>query len=137
MIALLLTAFTIFAASGADAPAVTVVVAPDQPAPHIYIGDPLILEFQADKDCTFEADVEIRPEFGGESLNVPVGAIKLQADGPQWRTIDGVSDTRGRYFITTRVKSAEGTAESNGVFCRSTGPAPAPGSFPSARPLKT
>ena len=31
---------------------VTVTVAPDQPIPHIYVGEPLIIEFVADQDMS-------------------------------------------------------------------------------------
>ena len=114
----------------AAAPEVSVAIAPDQPAPHIYIGDPLILEFRADRDCTVSVEVEIRPEFPGDTLVVDLGDIRLQANGPHWCTIDSVPDVRGRYFLTTRFKYPEGVPERAGAFCQID--RPVPGSAPAA-----
>ena len=97
---------------------VYVAIAPDQPAPHIYIGDPLILEFRADRDCTVSVEAEIRPEFPGDTMVVDLGDIRLQANSPHWCTIDSVPDIRGRYFLTARFKYPEGVPERAGAFCR-------------------
>ncbi|MCX5771034.1 MAG: hypothetical protein NTZ09_12290 [Candidatus Hydrogenedentes bacterium] len=108
----------------AAAPEVLVAIAPDQPAPHIYIGDPLILEFRADTDCTVSVEAEIRPEFPGNTILVELGDIRLQANSPHWCTIDSVPDVRGRYFLTTRFKYPEGLPERAGAFCRIDRPGP-------------
>jgi len=110
----------------AAAPEVYVAIAPDQPAPHIYIGDPLILEFRADTDCTVSVEAEIRPEFPGDTIVVELGDIRLQANSPHWCTIDSVPDIRGRYFLTTRFKYPEGLPERAGAFCRIDRPGPNP-----------
>lgn len=116
----------------AAAPEVYVAIAPDQPAPHIYIGDPLILEFRADRDCTVSVEAEIRPDFPGDAVLVELGDIRLQANRPHWCTIDSVPDMRGRYFLTTRFKYPEGLPERAGAFCRIDRPVddPAPPAAP-------
>jgi len=109
--------FTALAAVAA-APEVAVTVAPDQPAPHIYLGDPLILEFVADRDCVISVEVEIRPAFSGDTVVALIEGIRLKAYSQQWRTVDEAPDLRGRYFLTVRFNSPEGIRDHTGVFCR-------------------
>ena len=114
----------------AAAPHVFMTIAPDQPAPHIYIGDPLILEFRADADCTVSVQAEIRPDFAGEPILADLGDIRLQPNSPHWCTIDSVPDVRGRYFLTTRFKYPEGLPDLAGAFCRIDRPRTDPASAP-------
>lgn len=112
------------------APEVAVTIAPDQPAPHIYLGDPLILEFVADRDCTVDVQAEIRPEFPGETIITQINNVRLKAYSQQWRTVDAAPDIRGRYFLSVRFKNPSGIPDRTGVFCRIDRPGLEPAPLP-------
>ncbi|MBN2310411.1 MAG: hypothetical protein JXR94_15665 [Candidatus Hydrogenedentes bacterium] len=120
MSALLTAALVVCAGAGAAAPAdgLEVVLAPDQPIPHVYVDDPLIVEFSSPADLAFEAHAEIL--HNGEAVaSVDLGAIALRAHSAHWLPIADVPERRGLYEIRFELAPAGGPAfERTGRFCR-------------------
>lgn len=98
--------------------AVQVSVAPDQPVPHVYVDDPLIVEFRSDEDATILAEVQIEPDFGSSPVLVSLGEIRLRARGTQWRPVEGIPMERGRYRVTVRTTQDGAVSESQALLCR-------------------
>ncbi len=99
--------------SGVDA-----ALAPDQPIPHIYVGDPLILELKSDADATANILLDIQDEDGVRK-SMQLNAISLRSFGTDWETIEGAPAKRGLYSATISVQAdkAAPTIEQT-AFCR-------------------
>lgn len=102
-------------------PQIDVSLAPDQPVPHVYMEDPLILELVADADATVGVRLSVRPVNGAGSTEpeaVDLGSAGLRARGVHWRPIEGVATKRGHYAATVRLRSGDAEREEELVFCR-------------------
>ena len=102
-------------------PQIDVSLAPDQPIPHVYMEDPLILELVADADATVGVRLSVRPANGAGSTEpeaVELGSAGLRARGIHWRPIEGVATKRGHYAATVRLRSGDSEREEELVFCR-------------------
>mgnify|MGYP000100214241 FL=1 len=107
--------------------AVTVDVAPDQPVPHVYVDDPVIIEIRSDADITVRAAIEIVPDTGGEPFLALLEPVSLRAHGAYWTPIEGVPSERGRYYLKARIETEPpggGSWEGSAVFCRIDRPKP-------------
>ena len=90
-------------------------VAPDQPIPHIYVEDPLILELQADKDSRAEARIEFVPDFGGVASSATLEPVPLRAHAPRWISLPEAPGLRGRYTLRATINDE---SPSERIFCR-------------------
>ncbi len=75
---------------------VEISLAPDQPIPHVYAGDPLVLELVSKSDLEASAVVTISRQ-GEPPHEIALGLLSLRADEPYWTTIVGVPVLRGLY----------------------------------------
>lgn len=98
--------------------AVQINVAPDQPVPHVYVDDPLIIEFRSDEDAIISAEVQIESDFGSPPVSVSLGEIRLRARSTQWRPVDGIPAERGRYRVTVKTTQDGAVTESQTLLCR-------------------
>jgi hypothetical protein len=98
-------------------------LAPDQPLPHVYFDDPLIVEIQSDEETTASVSLEIKREPSGEAVNVALDPISVHAKGTQWRAVDNAPKERGFYHVHARVESNGVVFEKDDSFCRIDRPA--------------
>ena len=99
---------------------VEISLAPDQPVPHVYIDDPLIVEFRSDQDVVAKIDLEIKPDFASSSDKVDLEPIEvsLRAQGTYWRAISSAPVNRGRYWVVARIDIGGQITERTVAFCR-------------------
>ena len=97
---------------------VEVSLAPDQPVPHVYVDDPLIVEFRSDQDVVAKIDLEIKPDFAAASVKVPLDKVTLRAQGTHWCAISSAPVERGRYWVTARIDIGGQITERTVSFCR-------------------
>lgn len=109
-----------FAAGGLAQIAVT--IAPDQPVPHVYMDDVLVLELRSEQDVNAHVRVVIRDHTGAEE-NALDSAFPLKARGIRWVPLENVAQRRGRYLAQVTVEAAGETYESSHPFCRVDRPA--------------
>lgn len=93
-------------------------VAPDQPLAHVYVDDPLIIEFTSDEDVRFSATLEVVADFQDAPAIISLGPIQLRAHGTHWRAIDGIPSERGLYRIRAELDVGGEVTEETGTFCR-------------------
>ena len=110
--------------TGAETEAIRLGVAPDQPIPHVYIDDPLILEIESDKDTTANVSLEITADYGAPPVSLMLGPILLRAHGTHWCAVEGAPSDRGRYRIHARVEADGAVHETDTTFCRVDRPVP-------------
>jgi hypothetical protein len=110
--------------AGADADPVRVSVAPDQPIPHVYVDDPLILELQSDKDATANISLDVSADYGAPPVSLMLGPIVLRARGTHWCPVEGAPTDRGRYRIHARVEADGAIHDTETTFCRVDRPVP-------------
>ncbi|MFO7973492.1 MAG: hypothetical protein R6V12_02520 [Candidatus Hydrogenedentota bacterium] len=115
-----LALFVSLAAAGLAEIAVS--IAPDQPIPHVYIDDVLVLELRSDQDVDALVRVTIRDHTGAEETGLDA-TLPLKARGIRWVPLEGVAQRRGRYVARVTIEAAGDTYESNHPFCRVDRPA--------------
>jgi hypothetical protein len=98
-------------------PGITAAIAPDQPLPHVYIGDPVILELQSDTDLTARARVTVEGDDGSETV-LDLGDVTLRAHAAMWKPLDGIPQERNRYTAIIRLEAPGTALEKTFVFCR-------------------
>jgi hypothetical protein len=91
---------------------VTVNVAPDQPLPHVFDDDPLILEFIAEKSGNYSATIRLEVD-GHPSQRVELNGMPLKADKPYWHSLTDVDPLLGPHEVKIDVTDSSG--ESNQV----------------------
>lgn len=98
---------------------IQVELAPDQPVPHVYVDDPLILELSSAQPAHARVTVEAAPDFGGDPATLDLGPLDLNSNATLWRVLDGLPALRGRYALTTRIDTGDGTPRDvKGMYCR-------------------
>ena len=113
------------AASGlaAVAPAeFAVTIAPDQPIPHVYVDDVLVLEIASDRDVAAHVRVAISDAAGAEEPALD-SDMPLRAQGIRWIPLENVALRRGRYIARVTIEAGGETSESTHPFCRIDRPA--------------
>ena len=113
------------AASGlaAVAPAeFAVTIAPDQPIPHVYVDDVLVLEIASDRDVAAHVRVAISDAAGAEEPALD-SDMPLRAQGIRWIPLENVALRRGRYIARVTIEAGGETSESAHPFCRIDRPA--------------
>jgi hypothetical protein len=124
MLALLITA----AVCAADA---TVEIAPDQPVPHVYSDEPLILELRAAQDCA--PDVHVLIEGATDvRISIALGTIPLRAGTRKWIALEQRPETRGTYNATITLSEGDSVQETVRAFCHIERPSAAAGSLVAA-----
>ncbi|MEA3365972.1 MAG: hypothetical protein U9Q79_10070, partial [Candidatus Hydrogenedentes bacterium] len=108
------------AAGGAAQVAVT--IAPDQPIPHVYVDDVLVLELRSEEDVDAHVRVTIRDHTGAEETALET-TFPLKAHGIRWVPLEKVAQQRGRYVAQVTVEARGETHESSHPFCRVDRPA--------------
>lgn len=93
-------------------------VAPDQPIPHVYADDPLIIELQSDQDIEALVVLDVTPDYVGEPIHLDVGAVPLRARGTFWKVVEGMPAERGRYTLDLSVKAGGESFATRTVCCR-------------------
>lgn len=108
------------AASGAAQPdsGLGLCVAPDQPIPHIYVGDPLIVEFTSASDVEAQIDIELQSDQMASPTVIALNKISLHAAGSHWQPIEDVAGQRGRYTLRARLTIDGTIIEKTAHFCR-------------------
>ncbi len=101
----------------------TVSIAPDQPIPHVYVDDVLVLEIASEHDVTARVQVAILEPAGTED---PVldAEMPLRARGIRWIPLERAALRRGRYVARVTIEANEKTTESMHPFCRIDRPVP-------------
>jgi LysM repeat protein len=102
-------------------PDIHVVAAPDQPIPHVYVDDPVIIEITAARDTACTVSVTVEPE-AGEALEVPVGPVALRANSPYWHVLEGIPVSRGLHTVRVRIEGDGISTEEVTSFCRADRP---------------
>lgn len=98
-------------------------LAPDQPVPHVYVDDPLIIEFRTGaeaggRDVQANVDVTVESDCGLPPANVSLGQLGLRAHGTHWQPVESIPKERGRYRLKANMSVDGATTEMTGVFCR-------------------
>jgi len=114
----LLAIASVVVASGID-----VTLAPDQPIPHIYVGDPLILELESDTDVSVTVRLDVESD-AGDAVTIDLGTIPLRAKGTHWKAVERTPKRRGRYTARITLNTPSGQEEQTHTFCRIDRPAP-------------
>ncbi len=94
-----------------------VTIAPDQPIPHVYVDDVLVLEIASDRDVTARVRVVIVNQAGVEEAALDA-EIPLRAQGIRWIPLENVALARGRYVARVAIEDGSETLESTHPFCR-------------------
>lgn len=100
-----------------DLPGVGVTIAPDQPLPHLYEGDPLILEFFSVSDLVADISVRTISEKGVEK-NAHLSRIVLRAQKPYWHAFEDFALEKGRYSCEITIQADGRVKKFVGSFCR-------------------
>ncbi|HQE82671.1 MAG TPA: hypothetical protein PLM14_06690 [Candidatus Hydrogenedentes bacterium] len=108
-------------AAGASAE-VTIAIAPDQPIPHVYIDDVLVLELRSDRDIEAHVRVAIQDSGGAEESALDT-VLPLPGQSIRWVPLENVAGRRGRYLARVTIEAAGETQESTHPFCRIDRPA--------------
>lgn len=103
--------------AGAASPVVALTLAPDQPIPHVYVEDPLIIEFLSDEDIAPAVKVKILNP-AGQPILIDLGTLSLKAKSPYWQPIDSAPLERGRYNVLVSLDAAGVALEYSMAFCR-------------------
>ncbi len=96
---------------------IEVALAPDQPIPHVYVEDPLILELTSESDQDVDVTIEVVNDIG-ESLLVDLGTVELRAHSAYWRPVEVLPEKRGRYEATIRITRGDDVQEETHIFAR-------------------
>ena len=99
-------------------------VAPDQPRPHVYVGDPLIIEIESDGNTRAVVNVTIEPDYGAATTEQAWDPVDLRAHATRWLTVDSAPDGRGQYELRARVEHDGLVSETARTFCRVDRPLP-------------
>lgn len=92
-------------------------LAPDQPVPHVYPDDPLIVEFLPETDVRATATVELM-NSGDPPGQVTLGPLALRERHPYWAPLDGIAEARGHYRVRIRLIGNGVAMEEERTFCR-------------------
>lgn len=103
--------------AGGGAAEITVSIAPDQPIPHVYVDDVLVLELRSSTDMEAEVLVTIQDPSGAEETAVDETFV-LRAQGVRWIPLEDVAGPRGRYVARVRIDADGDLKESSHAFCR-------------------
>jgi len=101
----------------------TVSIAPDQPIPHVYVDDVLVLEIASDRDVTARVQAVILDSAGTEDPVLDTG-MALRARGIRWIPLDRAALRRGRYVARVTIEADGEAVESMHPFCRIDRPVP-------------
>jgi hypothetical protein len=96
---------------------VSVVIAPDQPIPHVYMDEPLVAEFRSEGDITVHVVLELDRDHG-ERVTHDLGELRLRAKQPLWRELTEVPPLRDRYRARFVLKGVDGSTAVMQPFCR-------------------
>lgn len=108
---------------------VEISLAPDQPIPHVYVGDPLIVEFVSESDLDASATVTISRQ-GDPPHEVALGKLSLRGGEPYWTTVADAPLERGLYRAGIALAAGQGTAvEKEAWFSRIDRPCHDPSGF--------
>ena len=119
-----MSAGLIACAAACLAATVQLCVAPDQPRPHVYVGDPLIIEIESDANTRAAVHVTIDPDYGGAPVEQAWDPMDLRAHATRWLTVDSAPDARGRYELRARVEHDGMVSQTARTFCRVDRPLP-------------
>ncbi len=96
--------------TAAAASAVEIIVAPDQPAPYLYVGEPLVLELRA--PSTMRVGLSATTQgLRGETREMNWGTLTLNADEPRWVTWIDFPEAIGVYSLTITFADEAGSIE--------------------------
>ena len=93
-------------------------LAPDQPVPHVYTDDPLIIEFRSDQDVVAQVALEIKPDFPASTVKGEPFEVALRAQGTHWHAISNAPVERGRYWVVAHINVGGQVSERSVPFCR-------------------
>ncbi|MBI2431569.1 MAG: LysM peptidoglycan-binding domain-containing protein [Candidatus Hydrogenedentes bacterium] len=97
--------------------AVELGLAPDQPLPHVYVDDPLILELRSDQDTEASVELSVQPEQGAPVV-IQLPALKLRAHGARWVPVKDLPSARGQYHVQAKITIGGAVEEQAGDFFR-------------------
>lgn len=108
----------------ARAATLDVAVAPDQTMPHVYMGDPLIIAFEAAEDTQAAINIDIVPDHGAPSTFIQLAPQPFRGGAARWLTIGGAPDLRGRYYLNMIIEAGGEASQTTAQFCRVDRPPP-------------
>lgn len=72
--------------------------APDQPLPHFYLDEPLVLQVVSDTNAQVEARAVVTTP-AGEEIVARLGAMAFVAGKPRWATVPDLPELRGMFEV--------------------------------------
>jgi hypothetical protein len=96
--------------TAAAASAVEIIVAPDQPAPYLYAGEPLVLELRAPSTMRVGLSATTQGPRG-ETREMNWGTLTLNAGEPRWVTWADFPEAIGVYSLTITFADEAGAIE--------------------------
>lgn len=101
--------------AGALAAAVSVDIAPDQPVPHVFDDEPLVVEVASPEDVTATVTASFeRP--GHDPHVVEFGTLRLRRNGPQWLEWHDPTIPLGDYTATVTLDTGGEAVATHDVF---------------------
>ncbi len=96
-------------------PEINILVAPDQPVPHVYADEPVVVELNADEDL--RVDISVRFWLGDDASDwLALGNVEITQNGPRWLKIDA-PQLKGRYKLEIKAASAGEERVYRSSFC--------------------
>ncbi len=92
-------------------------LAPDQPIPMVYSGEPLVIEFASPEQVTIAVKADIRHEFG-DVIRADLGRFTLRPGGVYWHAIEDLAEACGRYTAHFQVEARGETTSHDASFVR-------------------
>ena len=93
-------------------------VVPDQPIPHVYINDPLIIELTAPSDVQADVRLTVTSPQHPSLEPISLDAVTLRAHGAYWWTVGDVPTDRGLYQLNMTVEAGGDTSRIETSYCR-------------------
>ena len=93
-------------------------IAPDQPLPHVYVDDPLIIELKSPVETVASVHLIIEAPHLAAPVESDLPEVRLRPPGAYWWAVPNAPQERGYYTVRLQVKTGDITTESPAVFCR-------------------
>jgi hypothetical protein len=93
-------------------------IAPDQPLPHVYVDDPLVIELKSPVETVASVHLTVEAPHLAAPFGADLPEARLRPPGAYWWAVPNAPQERGYYTVRLQVKTGDITTESPGVFCR-------------------
>jgi len=92
-------------------------LAPDQPVPHVYADDPVIVELRTRERFEGRLQVQVVPDHG-VPFEFDLGRVQVPPSSSYWRVLEGVPEELDRYTVHIETDSGDASSNLTRVFCR-------------------